>query len=208
MVATTSSAKNTMLYVNGWFQVWHVYFTDLFLVVLFSYHFWLIVVLCNWISSTLTLGTIFKKCVYIICVVLWLGWLMVVQAFVTLALLFSFTAQVLAALTLVRWPLKFVLRNEWLLTGLCFIFNASASKFNTIFHHALFFTLVFQKLIILQPSLCSQVFFSFWLWASLEDNVGVEIGSSIQITITCHGHMDLVSFHFSSMVSLHLLSSL
>ncbi|KAK3913921.1 ATPase 7, plasma membrane-type [Frankliniella fusca] len=55
------------------------------------------------------------------------GWLMVVQTFVTLALLLSFTAQILAALTLIRWPLKFVLRYEWLLTGLCFIFNASAS---------------------------------------------------------------------------------
>ena len=65
---------------------------------------------------------------------------MVVQAFVTLALLFSFTAQVLAALTLVRWPLKFVLRHEWLLTGLCFIFNATASELALNFDCAPFYT--------------------------------------------------------------------
>lgn len=59
------------------------------------------------------------------------GWLMVVQTFVTLALMLSFSAQTLAALTLIRWPLKFVLRYEWLLTSLCFLFNATASKDST-----------------------------------------------------------------------------
>lgn len=57
------------------------------------------------------------------------GWLMVVQTFVTLALMLSFSAQIMAALTLIRWPLKFVLRYEWLLTSLCFLFNAVASKY-------------------------------------------------------------------------------
>lgn len=41
------------------------------------------------------------------------GWLMVVQTFVTISLLLSCFAQVVIALTLVRWPLKFVLNNEW-----------------------------------------------------------------------------------------------
>lgn len=57
------------------------------------------------------------------------GWLMLVQTLVTLALMLSFSAQVLAALTLIRWPLKFVLRYEGILTGLCFVFNATASAF-------------------------------------------------------------------------------
>ncbi|XP_029053561.1 uncharacterized protein LOC114881087 [Osmia bicornis bicornis] len=54
------------------------------------------------------------------------GWLMIVQAFVTLALLLSFFAQVVIALTLVRWPLKFVLNYEWLLSATAFLCCASA----------------------------------------------------------------------------------
>ncbi|XP_046392331.1 uncharacterized protein LOC124160516 [Ischnura elegans] len=56
------------------------------------------------------------------------GWLMVVQAFVTLALMLSFTSQVIIALELIRWPLEFVLLHEWLLSGIAAIANAIAAK--------------------------------------------------------------------------------
>ncbi|OXU17041.1 uncharacterized protein LOC100119038 [Nasonia vitripennis] len=46
------------------------------------------------------------------------GWLMVVQAFVTMALLLSFFGQAVLVLILVRFPLKFVLENEWLLSSI------------------------------------------------------------------------------------------
>ncbi|KAK1119089.1 hypothetical protein WN51_09591 [Melipona quadrifasciata] len=49
------------------------------------------------------------------------GWLMVVQTFVTLALLLSFFAQAVIVLTLVRWPLKFVLKFEWFLSAIAFL---------------------------------------------------------------------------------------
>ena len=53
---------------------------------------------------------------------------MIVQTFVTLALLFSFFAQVVIALTLVRWPLKFVLNYEWILSASAFSCCAIAGK--------------------------------------------------------------------------------
>jgi len=53
---------------------------------------------------------------------------MTVQAFVCLALILSFVAQIASAMTLCRWPLKFVLSNEWLLTAICFCCNAAAGK--------------------------------------------------------------------------------
>ncbi|XP_076639630.1 claudin superfamily protein pickel [Colletes latitarsis] len=56
-------------------------------------------------------------------------WLMVVQTFVTLALLLSFFAQVLIALILVRWPLKFVLNFEWLLSAFAFLSCAATGTF-------------------------------------------------------------------------------
>lgn len=55
------------------------------------------------------------------------GWLMVVQAFVTLGLMLSFTSQIIIALELVRWPLKFVLRYEYLLSGIAFVCNATCA---------------------------------------------------------------------------------
>jgi hypothetical protein len=56
------------------------------------------------------------------------GWLMVVQAFVTLALMLSFSSQIIIALELIRWPLEFVLLYEWLLSGIAFICNALAGN--------------------------------------------------------------------------------
>lgn len=57
------------------------------------------------------------------------GWLMVVQAFVTLGLILSFTSQCIIALELVRWPLEFVLTYEWLLSGISFLCNITTASF-------------------------------------------------------------------------------
>nr|CAD7574217.1 unnamed protein product [Timema californicum] len=70
---------------------------------------------------------IFSQEYYVIREWLLPGWLMVVQAFVTLALMLSFTSQIIIALELVRWPLEFVLMYEWLLSGIAFICNAVAA---------------------------------------------------------------------------------
>jgi len=57
------------------------------------------------------------------------GWLMAVQAFVTLALMASFLAQILTALSLTRWPLSLVLRYEWFLSGVAAFSTAFAGFF-------------------------------------------------------------------------------
>ncbi|KAL0281265.1 UNVERIFIED_CONTAM: hypothetical protein PYX00_002301 [Menopon gallinae] len=54
-------------------------------------------------------------------------WLMVVQAFVTLGLILNFASQIIIALELIRWPLKFVLRYEYLLSSIAFVCNATCS---------------------------------------------------------------------------------
>lgn len=54
-------------------------------------------------------------------------WLMAVQAFVTIALMLSFSSQVVIAAILVRWPLKFVLRYEWVLSSIALMCNAGAA---------------------------------------------------------------------------------
>lgn len=53
---------------------------------------------------------------------------MVVQAFVTLALMLSFSSQIIIALELMRWPLEFVLLYEWILSGIAFVYNALAGN--------------------------------------------------------------------------------
>ncbi|XP_043283892.1 uncharacterized protein pck [Venturia canescens] len=53
------------------------------------------------------------------------GWLMVVQGFCTLSLLASYYAQVLLALVIVRWPLRFVLRFEWYFSAIACVCNAA-----------------------------------------------------------------------------------
>lgn len=57
------------------------------------------------------------------------SWLMAVQAFVTLALMFSLSAQILLACVIVRWPLRTVLQYEWIFVSLSFILVAVSSKF-------------------------------------------------------------------------------
>ncbi|OXA57364.1 uncharacterized protein LOC110846463 [Folsomia candida] len=48
------------------------------------------------------------------------GWLMAVQAFMTLALIVSLGTQLILALLVTRWPLQIVLDYEWILTmGSC-----------------------------------------------------------------------------------------
>jgi len=60
------------------------------------------------------------------------GWLIMVQGCVSMAMIMSFSAQILSAITLMRWPLRFVLTYEWHLTKLCFLFNAIACKYPKI----------------------------------------------------------------------------
>ncbi|XP_030032491.1 uncharacterized protein LOC119191007 [Manduca sexta] len=57
------------------------------------------------------------------------AWLMAVQSFVTLALMLSFTAQVLLACVIVRWPLRTVLRYEWIFVSVAFGMVAISSLF-------------------------------------------------------------------------------
>ncbi|XP_057332381.1 uncharacterized protein LOC130672105 [Microplitis mediator] len=56
-------------------------------------------------------------------------WLMSVQFFATVALLLSFFGQAIIALVLVRWPLRFVLRYEWILSSTVFICDLVAGFF-------------------------------------------------------------------------------
>ncbi|XP_011135279.1 uncharacterized protein LOC105180727 [Harpegnathos saltator] len=53
-------------------------------------------------------------------------WLMIVQAFVTLALLLSFFAQITVVMILIRWPLALVLRYEWVFSSAAFLCDAVA----------------------------------------------------------------------------------
>lgn len=57
------------------------------------------------------------------------GWLMAVQSFVTLALILSLTSQVILACVIVRWPLRPILRYEWIFVTCAFIMVAISSKF-------------------------------------------------------------------------------
>ena len=56
------------------------------------------------------------------------GWLMAVQTFITLAFIYTFVALGIMACEIVRYPLKFVLRYEWLLTTISFIGIAGSGK--------------------------------------------------------------------------------
>ncbi|KAK9870573.1 hypothetical protein WA026_008135 [Henosepilachna vigintioctopunctata] len=48
------------------------------------------------------------------------GWLIAVQTFMTIAFLLSFFSQAIMACQVCRWPLKFVLRYEWILSAINF----------------------------------------------------------------------------------------
>ena len=51
------------------------------------------------------------------------GWLMAVQAFMTLALIFSCSAHIASTMLLVRWPLNFSFRYHWQILSMCCIMN-------------------------------------------------------------------------------------
>lgn len=57
------------------------------------------------------------------------GWLMAVQTFVTLAFIDTFAALAIMACEVCRYPLKFVLRYEWLLTTVSFVAVTASSVF-------------------------------------------------------------------------------
>jgi len=56
------------------------------------------------------------------------GWLMTVQAFYTLGFMGSFGTQIILAFIVTRWPLKFIISMEWLLTLICCIANGVTGK--------------------------------------------------------------------------------
>uniref|UniRef100_A0A1B6FUQ3 EXPERA domain-containing protein n=1 Tax=Cuerna arida TaxID=1464854 RepID=A0A1B6FUQ3_9HEMI len=55
------------------------------------------------------------------------GWLLAIQAWMTLAFLLVFAALVIIALIVIRYPLRGILHYEWLLTGIVFICEAVSS---------------------------------------------------------------------------------
>jgi heme/copper-type cytochrome/quinol oxidase subunit 1 len=57
------------------------------------------------------------------------GWLMAVQTFVTLAFIDTFVALGIMACEVCRYPLKFVLRYEWLLTTISFVAVTASAVF-------------------------------------------------------------------------------
>lgn len=73
---------------------------------------------------------IFSREYYVIREWLLPGWLMIVQTCVTLAFILTFGALVVMSLELIRWPLKFVLQYEWILTRASFYcISASCESF-------------------------------------------------------------------------------
>lgn len=49
------------------------------------------------------------------------GWLMAVQAFITLAFILTYFSLGVLALEIIRYPLKIVLQYEWIITRVCCI---------------------------------------------------------------------------------------
>lgn len=58
------------------------------------------------------------------------GWLLVIQSFVTVSFLLSFSGQAILVMILVRFPLKFVLKNEWILSSVVCVCNSITSELN------------------------------------------------------------------------------
>lgn len=71
---------------------------------------------------------IFSREYYVIREWLLPGWLMIVQTCVTLSFLLTFGALVVMSLELIRWPLKFVLQYEWVLTRASFYCISASCK--------------------------------------------------------------------------------
>lgn len=82
----------------------------------------------TWISAAIDSSLIFQE-YYVIREYLLPGWLMAVQTFVTLAFIDTFAALVIMACEVCRYPLKFVLRYEWLLTTVSFVAVTASSVF-------------------------------------------------------------------------------
>lgn len=57
------------------------------------------------------------------------GWLITVQAFITIAFILTFFSLGVMALELIRWPLKTVLQYEWLMTRVSYICCAISSNY-------------------------------------------------------------------------------
>jgi len=55
------------------------------------------------------------------------GWMLAVQTFFTLAFMASLATQILLASLVVRWPLGLVIQNEWILTFISCLGNATAA---------------------------------------------------------------------------------
>lgn len=72
---------------------------------------------------------IFSREYYVIREWLLPGWLMIVQTCVTLSFLLTFGALVVMSLELIRWPLKFVLQYEWVLTRASFYCISASCKY-------------------------------------------------------------------------------
>lgn len=79
------------------------------------------------VRSNLT-NSLYLQEYYVIREYLLPGWLMAVQTFVTLAFMYTFAALGIMACEIVRWPLRFVLRYEWLLTTISFVGVAGSCK--------------------------------------------------------------------------------
>ena len=56
------------------------------------------------------------------------AWLMLIQTCVTVALLLSLAAQTMVALIVVRYPLKFILSNEWFIASCVCVCNGIAGN--------------------------------------------------------------------------------
>uniref|UniRef100_A0A1B6DPT9 EXPERA domain-containing protein n=1 Tax=Clastoptera arizonana TaxID=38151 RepID=A0A1B6DPT9_9HEMI len=89
------------------------------------------------------------------------GWLLAIQAWMTLAFLLSFGSQIIIAGIVVRFPLNFVLHYEWLLTGIIFLCNA-VSTFLIFISVVLFWTQSSRRDWLMYPNF-NHVSYSFYL---------------------------------------------
>lgn len=112
------------------------------------------------------------------------GWLMVVQLFVTLALISSFLGQAVIVCLLLRAPLEWILRFEWHFCGIALVCKGVTGKFVRLrtSRHPSKIVASFQLYYFSCPS------------ASLGENAGAEIGFYIPIIITSVGVTLLQSF--------------
>jgi len=72
---------------------------------------------------------IFSHEYYVIREYLLPGWLMTVQAFVTMAFILTFAVLAVASFVIIRWPLKAVLQYEWILVRIAYLCSAISALF-------------------------------------------------------------------------------